>query len=95
MILMAVLWCSCFASGALVAATPLIIACKAAFLWYFFVLVRATLPRYRYDQLMEIGWKIFLLVAGAYFLYSCGTLVAYDALPVVNELATPGRSSAV
>jgi NADH-quinone oxidoreductase subunit H len=33
---------------------------KIIFIIYFFILVRATFPRYRYDQLMDLGWKNFL-----------------------------------
>ena len=33
---------------------------KVAFLLFVFLWIRATLPRYRYDQLMRIGWKFFL-----------------------------------
>lgn len=33
---------------------------KVCFVLFWFILVRATLPRYRYDQLMNIGWKVFL-----------------------------------
>ena len=33
---------------------------KIIFILFFFIWVRATLPRYRYDQLMRLGWKVFL-----------------------------------
>ncbi len=35
-------------------------ALKIAFVLFFFLWVRATFPRYRYDQLMRLGWKVFL-----------------------------------
>ena len=38
----------------------LIFSFKTIILCFAFVLARATIPRYRYDQLMDIGWKIFL-----------------------------------
>jgi NADH-quinone oxidoreductase subunit H len=52
---------------------------------FFFFWVRATVPRYRYDQLMRLGWKVFLplsllwLVLTAGFLELTGTLPAGPA----------------
>jgi NADH-quinone oxidoreductase subunit H len=44
---------------------------KVCFIVYLFILVRATLPRYRYDQLMTIGWKVLLPISLAYlFIFS-------------------------
>jgi NADH-quinone oxidoreductase subunit H len=40
---------------------------KVAFLLFCFIWIRATLPRYRYDQLMRIGWKFFLPLTLGYF----------------------------
>lgn len=40
---------------------------KICFLAFVFVLIRATLPRYRYDQLMTIGWKVLLPLSLVYF----------------------------
>ena len=40
--------------------SPLWMILKILFLFFLFALVKATVPRYRYDQLMRLGWKIFL-----------------------------------
>ncbi len=60
---------------------PIWFAGKVAFVLFFFLWVRATFPRYRYDQLMRLGWKVFLPISlGAVVVYS-GALVAFDLLP--------------
>jgi len=39
------------------------LALKILLLLFVFIWVRATLPRYRYDQLMRLGWKVFLPIS--------------------------------
>jgi NADH-quinone oxidoreductase subunit H len=51
---------------------PLIVLIKASFVMHFFVWVRASLPRYRYDQLMQIGWKVLLPAMSGYVIFVCG-----------------------
>ncbi len=60
-------------------------AAKIAFMLFLFLWVRATLPRYRYDQLMRLGWKVFLpLSLGMVVIVSSG-LVYFDKLPRVGN----------
>jgi NADH:ubiquinone oxidoreductase subunit H len=42
---------------------------------------RAAFPRYRYDQLMKLGWKVFLPLSLARVVSVSGVLVAFDWLP--------------
>jgi NADH-quinone oxidoreductase subunit H len=42
---------------------PIVVLVKTAFFIFFFIWVRGTLPRLRYDQLMSLGWKILLPLA--------------------------------
>lgn len=48
---------------------------------FFFVLTRAALPRYRYDQLMFLGWKCFLPLSLGYMLFTVGVLMSFNWLP--------------
>ena len=54
---------------------------KICCILFVFIWVRATLPRYRYDQLMRLGWKVFLPLSLAWLVLTSGVLVYFDALP--------------
>jgi NADH-quinone oxidoreductase subunit H len=62
---------------------PLWFGLKVAFMAFVFIWVRAAYPRYRYDQLMRLGWKVLLPLALAWVLLTAGILVAFDWLPVL------------
>ena len=57
------------------------LALKIAAVLFLFIWVRATLPRYRYDQLMRLGWKVFLPVSLGWVVLTAGVLVTFDLLP--------------
>jgi NADH-quinone oxidoreductase subunit H len=54
---------------------------KICFVLFFFLWVRATFPRYRYDQLMRLGWKVFLPLSLLWLVITAGALMAFGWLP--------------
>ncbi|HUY68826.1 MAG TPA: NADH-quinone oxidoreductase subunit NuoH [Alphaproteobacteria bacterium] len=60
---------------------PLWFALKIAACLFVFLWARATLPRYRYDQLMRIGWKVFLPLSLLWVVLVSGYLVMFNQLP--------------
>jgi NADH-quinone oxidoreductase subunit H len=54
---------------------------KTALVLFFFLWVRATFPRYRYDQLMRLGWKVFLPLSLFWVVLTAGVVVAFDLVP--------------
>jgi NADH-quinone oxidoreductase subunit H len=53
---------------------------KTTLILFVFVWVRAAFPRYRYDQLMRLGWKVFLPFSLGWLLFISGILVGFDFL---------------
>jgi NADH-quinone oxidoreductase subunit H len=60
---------------------PIWLFIKIAMVLFVFLWVRATFPRYRYDQLMRLGWKVFLPFSLFWVVLTAGVLVAFDLLP--------------
>lgn len=54
---------------------------KICFFVILFVWMRAALPRYRYDQLMGLGWKVFLPISLSYLMLTFSTLISFNLLP--------------
>ena len=54
---------------------------KILFLFILFALVKATVPRYRYDQLMRLGWKIFLPLSLTWVVLTASYLFYFNLLP--------------
>ena len=55
---------------------------KILFLFILFALVKAIVPRYRYDQLMRLGWKIFLPLSLFWVVLTSSYLLYFNLLPV-------------
>jgi len=55
-------------------------AIKVLFFIILFIIVRGTLPRYRYDQLMRLGWKIFLPLSLAFLIILASILLSFNSL---------------
>jgi len=60
---------------------PIWFILKVCFVLFFFVWTRATFPRYRYDQLMRLGWKVFLPGSLFYLVLVAGVMLAMGWLP--------------
>ncbi len=56
---------------------------KILFLFILFALVKAIVPRYRYDQLMRLGWKIFLPLSLTYVVLTASYLFYFNLLPKI------------
>jgi len=54
---------------------------KVCFVFFMFAMVKAIVPRYRYDQLMRLGWKVFLPLSLFWVALTAGVLVAFDWAP--------------
>lgn len=54
---------------------------KIGFLLFLFIWVRATFPRYRYDQLMRLGWKVFLPLSLLWVVLTAGVLIIFNWAP--------------
>lgn len=60
---------------------PIWFALKIALCLFVFLWVRATFPRYRYDQLMRLGWKVFLPLSLLWVALTSGALMLFGWLP--------------
>ena len=54
---------------------------KLCFVFFMFAMVKAIVPRYRYDQLMRLGWKVFLPLSLFWVAFTAGVLVTFGWLP--------------
>ncbi|GIS77481.1 MAG: hypothetical protein CM1200mP13_08400 [Candidatus Pelagibacterales bacterium] len=61
---------------------PLWLIFKILLLFILFSLVKAVVPRYRYDQLMKLGWKIFLPFSLLWVVITASYLYYFNLLPV-------------
>ena len=60
---------------------PIWFIAKICLVLFMFVWVRATFPRFRYDQLMRLGWKVFLPLSLGWLILTAGVLLAMGWLP--------------
>ncbi|MDP1975993.1 MAG: NADH-quinone oxidoreductase subunit NuoH [Alphaproteobacteria bacterium] len=75
---------------------PIWFCLKIAFVLFIFLWVRATFPRYRYDQLMRLGWKVFLPFSLVWVILTAGFVVVKNELnssaPKVHDLSSKETS---
>ena len=54
---------------------------KLCFVFFMFAMVKAIVPRYRYDQLMRLGWKVFLPLSLAWVVITAGVIITFGWFP--------------
>ena len=64
---------------------PLWLSLKTLLVLFTFIWVRATLPRYRYDMLMNLGWKVFLPLTLAGFLFNVVLVCVFQLLSILTN----------
>ena len=62
--------------------SPIWLIVKILLLFFAFALIKAIVPRYRYDQLMRLGWKVFLPLSLTWVVIVSGFLVYFELLPI-------------
>ena len=62
---------------------PMWLILKILLLFFLFALVKAIVPRYRYDQLMKLGWKVFLPLSLIWVVLTASYLFYFELLPVI------------
>lgn len=82
-------------SGPLVLLSVIIMMAKTLFFMFFYIWIRWTLPRFRYDQLMSLGWKLLLPLALGYIVIVASLMLALDAMGIERGLAYAGIFLAV
>jgi NADH-quinone oxidoreductase subunit H len=65
---------------------------KVYFLLFVFIWVRATLPRYRYDQLMRLGWKVFVPLTIGLMLLSVSLTTVFEGFPPFDPQSVDGTT---
>ncbi len=65
---------------------PIWFIIKICLVLFVFLWMRATTPRYRYDQLMRLGWKVFLPFSLIWVVLTAGFLIIFDMLPATAGL---------
>ena len=65
---------------------PIWFILKICFVLFVFLWMRATTPRYRYDQLMRLGWKVFLPFSLIWVVLTAGFLISFNMLPATAGL---------
>ena len=60
---------------------PIWFIIKIIFLFFLFAIIKAIVPRYRYDQLMRLGWKVFLPISLIWVILTASFLLYFELLP--------------